>query len=152
MRTIRDSLFGFLNFDSLKESTSDTKDKGSAVVEFVILAIPLFLPIIIYITQFADVSAIEINSRNLVREVVRAYATSEDLGDAQSRANTMLHFGAERMGFTEEEISSMTLSFSCSSHRCLTAGESVSARLHVTSSQTHRAIDVSAQEYVSPWQ
>ncbi len=152
MRTIGDSLFGFLNFDSLKVSTSNTKDKGSAVVEFVILAIPLFLPIIIYITQFADVSAIEINSRNLVREVVRAYATSEDLGDAQSRANTMLHFGAERMGFTEEEISSMTLSFSCSSHRCLTAGESVSARLHVTSSQSHRVIDVSAQEYVSPWQ
>ena len=52
-------------------------------MEFVILAIPLFLPILIYISQFADVSAKEINGRNLVREVVRAYVTSEDLGQTQ---------------------------------------------------------------------
>ncbi len=129
-----------------------SRESGSATVEFVILAIPLFLPILIYITQFADVSAKEINSRNLVREVVRAYVTSEDLGEAQSRANTMLEYGAHRMGFTETEISSMKLSITCSSHSCLTEGERVLARLQVTSPDIHRTIDVSAQMYVSPWQ
>ena len=127
-------------------------DRGSASVEFVILAIPLFLPILIYITQFADVSAKEINSRNLVREVVRAYVTSEDLGQAESRANTTLQYGAKRMGFSEEEISSMKLSITCSAHRCLEEGERVTAHLEVTSPQTHRTIEVSAQMYVSPWQ
>ncbi|MEI6844311.1 MAG: hypothetical protein WCK79_03280 [Actinomycetes bacterium] len=121
-------------------------------MEFVILAIPLFLPILIYISQFADVSAKEINGRNLVREVVRAYVTSEDLGQAQSRANTMLEYGAKRMGFTEQEISSMQLSITCSSHSCLTEGERVLAHLQITSPETHRTIDVSAQMYVSPWQ
>jgi len=129
-----------------------SKESGSATVEFVILAIPLFLPILMYITQFADVSAKEINSRNLVREVVRAFVTSEDLGEAQSRAQTMLEYGAQRMGFTATEISSMKLSITCSSHSCLTEGERVLAHLQVTSPDIHRTIDVSAQMYVSPWQ
>ena len=134
------------------QSRSRNFDRGSASVEFVILAIPLFLPILIYISQFADVSAKEINGRNLVREVVRAYVTSEDLGQAQSRANTMLEYGAKRLGFTEQEISSMKLSITCSSHSCLTEGERVLAHLQITSPETHRTIDVSAQMYVSPWQ
>ena len=128
------------------------EESGSATVEFVLLAIPLFLPIFIYISQFAEVSSKEITARTLVREVVRAYVTSENLGVAEERANIVLHYGADRLGFTQSEISLMELNFSCSNSRCLTPGGRVRADLRLQMPSSHRQIHVSAQEYVSPWQ
>ena len=125
---------------------------GSATVEFVLLAVPLFLPIFVYLTQFAEVSNKEMSARTLVREVVRAYVASENLGVAQQRANLVLQYGADRLGFTRSEISSMALTFSCSSSSCLSPGERVRADLRVQLPLSHREVHVSAQEYVSPWQ
>ena len=45
---------------------------GSAIVEFVALAIPLFIPVFIYLNSFASVSGNEAVIRVLAREGVRA--------------------------------------------------------------------------------
>lgn len=129
-----------------------TNDAGSASVEFVILAIPLFLPIFIYLTQFAELSNSEIKARSLVRQIVRAYVASESLDDARSRANVVLNYGAGRMGFSQSDITSMRLTFSCSADPCLTPGARVRGNLTLTLPTSHRLVQVSAQEYVSPWQ
>lgn len=131
---------------------SKKTESGSATVEFVLLAIPLFLPVFIYLTQFAEVSSKEMSARTLVREVVRAYVASENLGAAEQRANVVLHYGADRLGFTQSEISSMALTFSCSTSSCLTPGERVRGDLRLQLPISHRQVHVSAQEYVSPWQ
>ena len=125
---------------------------GSAAVEFVILAIPLFLPIIIYLTQFAEVSNAETKARSLIREVVRAYVSSENIDTARQSANLVLNFGAQKMGFKGDEIAGMNLEFSCSSNDCLTPGGRVRGDLEFDLPLTHRHVHVSAQEYVSPWQ
>jgi Flp pilus assembly protein TadG len=127
-------------------------DSGSATVEFVLLALPLFLPIFIYVTQFAEISNKELSARTLVREVVRAYVASENVDAAEQRASMVLQYGAERLGFTRTEISSMALNFSCSSSRCLTPSGRVRADLRLQLPLSHREVHVSAQEYVSPWQ
>ena len=127
-------------------------DSGSASVEFVILAIPLFLPIFIYLTQFAELSNAEIKARSLVRQVVRAYVSSESIDDAQSRANLVLNYGGERLGFRSAEIASMRLTFTCSANPCLTPGARVRGTLTLDAPSSHRSVQVSAQEYVSPWQ
>lgn len=129
-----------------------TQDAGSASVEFVILAIPLFLPIFIYLTQFAELSNSEIKARSLVRQIVRAYVASESLDDARSRASVVLNYGASRMGFSQFDIASMRLTLSCSADPCLTPGARVRGNLILISPATHRLVQVSAQEYVSPWQ
>lgn len=128
------------------------EERGSASVEFVVLAIPLFLPIFIYLTQFADLSDSELKSRSLVRQVVRAYVASQSLEDAQQRASFVLNIGAREMGMSEEEISSLQLKFTCSADPCLTPGARVRANLILGSSTSNRVVRVSAQEYVSPWQ
>lgn len=135
-----------------KIRTLFTWDAGSASVEFVVLAIPLFLPIFIYLTQFAELSNSEIKARSLVRQIVRAYVASETLDDARSRANLVLHYGASRMGFSQSDITSMRLTFSCSADPCLTPGARVRGNLTLVSPVSHRSVHVSAQEYVSPWQ
>ena len=125
---------------------------GSAAVEFVILAIPLFLPIIIYLTQFAEVSNAETRMRALVREVVRAYVSSESPGEAEENSNFVLTYGAMRLGFAPSEIAGMKINFLCSSSPCLTPGSRVRGDLEFDLSETHHRVRVSAQEYVSPWQ
>jgi Flp pilus assembly protein TadG len=127
-------------------------DSGSASVEFVVLAIPLFLPIFIYLTQFAELSNSEIKARSLVRQIVRAYVTSESIDDAQSRAELVLNYGAEHLGFSASEIASMRLTFSCAADPCLTPGARIRAMLTLDAPSTHRLVQVSAQEYVSSWQ
>ncbi|MEK6649020.1 MAG: TadE family protein [Actinomycetota bacterium] len=128
------------------------EESGSATVEFVLLAIPLFLPVFIYLTQFAEVSNKEMSARTLVREAVRAYVASENLRVAEQRANVVLQYGADRLGFSQAEISSMSLIFSCSTFSCLTPGERVRGDLRLRLPISHRQVHVSAQEYVSPWQ
>ena len=46
-------------------------ESGSAVVEFVALALPLFVPVIIFLSQFAGLSNDEFMVRTLARETVR---------------------------------------------------------------------------------
>lgn len=128
------------------------RETGSASVEFVVLAIPLFLPIFIYLSHFADLSDSELKARSLVRQVVRAYVASQSVDDAQQRASFVLNFGARKLGMRDEEISSMRLRFTCSADPCLTPGARVRANLTLGSSTLNRVVQVSAQEYVSPWQ
>lgn len=127
-------------------------DSGSASVEFVTLAIPLFLPIFIYLAQFAELSNSEIQARSLVRQIVRAYVASESVDDARSRAELVLNYGAQRLGFSSSEIASMRLTFSCAADPCLTPGARVRGTLSLDAPSSHRSVEVSAQEYVSPWQ
>ena len=127
-------------------------ERGSAAVEFVVLAIPLFLPILIFLGQFSNVSRSEIQARNLVREVVRAYVSSSDGGAAQSNAEAIFHLGQEKLAFTPAEISSMRFSLSCSARPCLSPGERVRGEIFMIPDGTRREVRVSAQEYVSPWQ
>ncbi len=129
-----------------------SNDSGSASVEFVIFAIPLFLPIFLYLTQFAALSDSELKARSLVRQVVRAYVASQTSDGAGERANFVLNIGARKMGIPDKEIASMRLRFTCSADPCLTAGGRVQATLTLDSSALHRSVRVSAQEYVSPWQ
>lgn len=127
-------------------------ETGGASVEFVVLAIPLFLPIFIFLTHFASLSDSELKARSLVRQVVRAYVASQSIDDAQQRTSFVLNFGARQMRMREEEIASMHLTFTCSADPCLTPGARVRADLTLDSSTLHRSVRVSAQEYVSPWQ
>ena len=127
-------------------------ETGSASVEFVVLAIPLFLPILLYLAQFSEVSRVEIESRNLIREVVRAYVSSANSKDAESNANFVLSVGSDRLKFTKAEVASMKLSFICSGSPCLSPGQKVRGELDIALDSRHRIVRVSAQEYVSPWQ
>jgi hypothetical protein len=127
-------------------------ETGSAAVEFVVLAIPLFLPILIFLGQFSNVSRSEIQARNLVREVVRAFVSSGSNTEAESNAEAIFRLGQEKFSFTKSEVESMTMSLECSGRPCLSPGERVRAKISLMPDGTTRRVQVSAQEFVSPWQ
>ena len=51
-------------------------EEGSAVVEFVILALPLFIPLAIFLTTVSRESTVQSDARNYARQFARVYATS----------------------------------------------------------------------------
>lgn len=128
------------------------EDTGSASVEFVLLAIPLFLPILLFLNQFSQLSNAELVGRNLVREALRAYVTTSRYLDASSRAQQALYTAAGVEGLSDSEINSLQLNFQCSLNPCLSPNGLIRATLKMKVDGQNREVISEAQETVSPWQ
>lgn len=127
-------------------------DHGSASVEFVLLAIPLFLPILLFLGHFERLSNSELVAQTLVRESLRAYVTSPNTWSAVSRANQTLRSAALIEGLSEVEINNLKLDFQCSEFPCLTPGGKIRAILKLNLPQQGSSVVAEAEEFVSPWQ
>lgn len=126
-------------------------EEGSATVEFVVLAIPLFLPIFIYLTGFADLSDKENIARVLARESARAFVASRSDSSAWFSANSVARVGAERLGLSASEIGAMRIDINCSESPCISPRGKVEVTIQLDSKLTQRNISATAQEHVSPW-
>ena len=127
-------------------------ESGSASIEFVLLAIPLFLSIFIFLGHFENLSHSELIAQTIVRESLRAYVTSENSWSAPSRADQVLKSAAKAEGLTDSEIQSLDLSFQCSEFPCLKPGGKVHATLKLALNNQKRLVIAEAEEYISPWQ
>lgn len=127
------------------------EDRGSASVEFVALAIPLFIPLFIYINSFASMSDGQDSLRTLAREATRGFVTSSNDEIAFGVAHEIVTKGAILLGYeTAIQRGEIEMNIDCSSSPCI----SPNARIRITLTQTeynHQKIKVSAIEYVSPW-
>jgi len=126
-------------------------EDGSAVVEFVLLAIPLFIPIILFMSSFADVSDKESIARTLARESVRGFVLSRGDISAYSTAHLIAAEGAMALGLDSNEISSLKVDIRCEAWPCITPRNRISLTIIFYSNQSHREIRASAEEVLSPW-
>ena len=127
------------------------QDSGSAIVEFVALAIPLFIPIFIYLGNFASISGNEEIVRVLAREGVRAYVASDsDHAGREVSAQALLVI-AHNLGLTAEEIATLSARFECSENPCLSANGRIRITVSYIDARSHRTIEASSQEHISPW-
>ena len=126
-------------------------EEGSAVVEFVLLAIPLFIPIILFMSSFADVSDKESIARALARESVRGFVLSRGDLAAYSAAHHIATDGALALGLDAREVSSMKVNVQCEVWPCITPRNRVSVTITFYSNQSHREIRATAEEVLSPW-
>ena len=124
---------------------------GSAVVEFVALALPLFVPVIIFLSQFAGLSNDEFIVRTLARESVRAYILSaNDLSATINTRNTM-NIGARELGLKEERIKDLKFTVDCAGLLCITPDNKVEITITLRSQDGKRTSTATARETVSPW-
>ena len=126
-------------------------DSGSAIVEFVALAIPLFIPIFIYLNHFSSVSVNEEIARSLAREVLRVYVISEDESAARNLSGQAIQLLARQWKLSDSEIASMQSHMDCSHTPCLSANGRIKLTITFTDNQTGRVVSASAQEHLSPW-
>lgn len=126
-------------------------EEGSATIEFVLLAIPLFLPIILFMSSFADVSDKESIARTLARESVRGFVLSRGDISAYSTAHHIANEGAKTLGLDTHEISSMRVNIRCEAWPCISPRNRISITISFYSDQSHREIRATAEEVLSPW-
>ena len=127
------------------------EDRGSAIVEFVALAIPLFIPIFIYLNNFASVSGNEEIVRVLAREGLRAYVASDSDHSGREVSAQALSVIAQHLGLTTREIQTLSAKYECTNNPCLSANGRIRLTVSYIDEQSHRTIEASAQEHVSPW-
>ena len=126
-------------------------DSGSAIVEFVALAIPLFIPIFIYLNHFSSVSVNEEIARSMAREVLRVYVISEDESAARNLSGNAMNLLARQWKLTDSEVASMRTHLNCTHNPCLSANGRIKLTISFTDGQTGRVVSASAQEHLSPW-
>jgi hypothetical protein len=126
-------------------------DSGSAVVEFVALAIPLFIPVFIYLNHFSSVSGNEEIARAMAREVLRVYVISENDFAAQELSSRASFLFAKQWNLSDSEKASLRQSVECSAIPCLSANGQIRLTISFIDEATGRRISASAQEHLSPW-
>ncbi|CAN1523314.1 hypothetical protein MCERE8_01181 [Candidatus Nanopelagicaceae bacterium] len=126
-------------------------ETGSATVEFVALAIPLFIPIFIYLNHFSSVSANEEIARSMAREILRVYVISENDDAARDLSGKATQLLARQWHLTDSEVASLRTRIDCSRFPCLTADGRIKLTISFTDEQTGRVVSASAQEHLSPW-
>ena len=136
---------------SMKIKERLTSDSGSAIVEFVALAIPLFIPIFIYLNHFSSVSVNEEIARSMAREVLRVYVISEDESAARNLSGQAVQLLARQWKLSDSEIASMQTHMDCSHTPCLSANGRIKLTITFRDNQTGRVVSASAQEHLSPW-
>jgi len=65
-------------------------ENGSAIVEFLLLAIPLFVPLSLFLASINSASSLNIQAKNLARQAVRAYVTSPSIELAINRVQKIV--------------------------------------------------------------
>jgi hypothetical protein len=126
-------------------------ESGSAVVEFVALALPLFVPVIIFLSHFAALSNDEFIVRTLARESVRAYILSANDLSATINARNTIKTGARELGLKEERIKDLDFYVDCAGLLCISPDNKVEITITLRSQDGKRISTATARETVSPW-
>ena len=114
--------------NSLTEFGHALKDeRGSAVVEFVVLTLPLFVPFALYLGFVNSQSQAAIDAHNLARQAARAYITSPSEELASARVATVASAFTENILRKHGISSQAVIQISCEADPCLTPDKSVKA-------------------------
>jgi Flp pilus assembly protein TadG len=128
------------------------REEGSASVEFVVLALPLFIPIFIFLGQFSVVSSHEMVLQTLARESLRSYIESSNDESGEALIRQVIEVGGKSLGLSQQEIRAIYVEMMCSKSPCHQPNGRVRITLTMDPSVSHgRTIEAAAQEYFSPW-
>lgn len=98
------------------------RDEGSAMVEFIVLAVTLAVPLVYVLTAVFDIQRTAFGASAATREAARVFVRAPSTADAQRRAETA---AAITLRDHAVEPGEGTLQVSCSSTPCLTPGGTV---------------------------
>ncbi len=126
-------------------------ESGSAILEFVAIALPLFVPVIIFLSSFATASNDEFIVRTLARETVRAYILSNNDLTATINARNTMETGARELGLDPNRTDDLHFSIDCAGIFCISPDNKVEVTITLRSKDGKRIITATARETVSPW-
>lgn len=108
--------------------TAGEPERGSAMVEFLGVALILLIPLVYLVMTLARVQAGAFAAEGAAREAVRAMVTAESSSAGAVRADTAVGIALSDQGFARD---SGALSLECSASPCLAPGAAVGAVVRV---------------------
>lgn len=126
-------------------------EEGSAIIEFVIYALPLFVPLIIYLTSINQSAQIQYEARNFARQVARAYVTSPSQEFAEARIMSVKDAFNNRTLATNKIDPNPKIEVTCSLNPCLTPNGKVSVTVNLTSIFNGTSASATAVQTVDAW-
>ncbi|MCX6450845.1 MAG: hypothetical protein NTZ31_03970 [Actinobacteria bacterium] len=126
-------------------------ENGSAIVEFIMLAIPLFIPLAFYLTSISQISTLEYDARNYVRQVARVYVTSPSQEDVAARISELNQVFFENNFRRDNILANPELTIQCSDNPCLTPGGDVSVNAILHTVDGKYSASASVVQHVDKW-
>jgi Flp pilus assembly protein TadG len=126
-------------------------EEGSAIIEFVIYALPLFVPLIIYLTAINQSAQIQYEARNFARQVARAYVTSPTQEITEARISAVKKVFVDSTFAANKIDSNPRIEISCSLNPCLSPNGKVSVTVHLTSKFSNSSANATAIQTVDAW-
>lgn len=109
-----------------RDDTPPDSEAGSAVVEFVILAVLVMVPLALGAVVVVKAQSATFGVVTAAREATRAYVTADNPTQARARAQA-----AARLAMADQGLGSPQVGISCLGGSCLEPGSSV--RIEITS-------------------
>ena len=109
-------------------------ERGSATSEFILIALPLFIPALLFFVSISQVSRAEMEAFMLAREALKAFVSSDNDAEAHLRTRLLLSqyselTASERKTRSSQNSLSERYSISCSTYPCIQPGTQVELTL-----------------------
>jgi Flp pilus assembly protein TadG len=135
--------------NSFRHLTSS--EEGSAIIEFVIYALPLFIPLIIYLTAINQTAQIQYEARNFARQLARAYVTSPSQEYTEARIEAVKEVFIASSFVINKIDANPTIEINCSRSPCLTPTGKVSVTVQLSSTFSGTKASATAVQTVDAW-
>ncbi|NCV34529.1 MAG: hypothetical protein EBW66_02880 [Actinobacteria bacterium] len=109
-------------------------ERGSATSEFILIALPLFIPALLFFVSISQVSRAEMEASMLAREALKAFVSGDNDAEAHLRTRLLLSqyselTASERKTRSSQNSLSERYSISCSTYPCIQPGTQVELTL-----------------------
>lgn len=109
-------------------------ERGSATSEFILIALPLFIPALLFFVSISQVSRAEMEASMLAREALKAFVSSDNDAEAHLRTRLLLSqyselTASDRKTRSSQNSLSEEYSISCSTYPCIQPGTQVELTL-----------------------
>lgn len=108
-------------------SKSHVRDRGSAVIEFIVIGVLVLIPLSYISMCIMRVQAASVASSLAVREAGRAFVSSDSVAQARTRAISAATIALSDQGFA---LPARSLRVSCSTGQCLAPESTVHIELN----------------------
>ena len=126
-------------------------ENGSAIVEFVIFALPLFIPLALYLTSVNQLSTIQSDANNYARQLARVYVTSISTEDLPARIEEFNSAFENAILLRDKIQFPPQIAIECSMDPCLSPNSRVSVSIEMTSLDGKVRARARASQSVDAW-
>jgi len=127
------------------------KEDGSAIIEFVIYALPLFVPLVIYLTSINQGAQLQYEARNFARQLARAYVTSPNAQFTEARILAVKEVFVSSTFATNKISPNPSIEITCSLNPCLTPNGKIKISVGLTSLTSGNFASATAIQTVDAW-